>query len=48
MVDDRRLREISGGGIGALAPGFIPERDEYVFIRFSTGLLTGAEKSMAI
>jgi len=33
MVDDRRLREISGGGIGALAPGFIP-----VFIRFSTGL----------
>jgi hypothetical protein len=38
MVDDQRLRDMNGGPIMMLAPAFILERDEYVFIRFSTGL----------
>jgi hypothetical protein len=38
VVDDQRVRNVRSGGIRALAPQFIFERDEYVFSRFSMGL----------
>jgi hypothetical protein len=38
MVDNERVRETHRGQILMLAPAFLLERDEYVFIHFSTGL----------
>jgi hypothetical protein len=36
-VDDQQVRRTEGGGFGFLRPAFMFERDEYVFINFSTG-----------
>lgn len=38
MVDGERVREGRGGQIRSLAPTFVLQRDEYIFMQFSTGL----------